>query len=287
MRVFNPQSKKKAILGFFFGFILVFQLVFPSNLIYIRKNDYSSIKLVFSGRGYNELTENNTTVSGDSSYQNITIQAPGLIGNASISGFKSEEGRLRSSLYQPSPFLGLVHKYSSRTIKWWPYWLNSTDFLWISSFEPILLSLRYTVQPLTYGYNTSFVPWNLDINYLLSVPLQAFVSPSENGEWLIHGEHNGMSLQGQFTSRSLNLVYDPNGFLLRMSGSSFFQLENNNSFEHGFIWNRIEFHSIPNSGTEFSLWDFLSLPINVLFGSVVLILISLGFYFRFKKGKKR
>jgi hypothetical protein len=265
---------------------LFFLLISSSNFTNVGKGDPSSITLVFSGRGYDELTENNTTNSGDSSYRNITIQAPDLIGNASISGFKSEEGRLRSSLYQPSPFLDFVLKYSSRTIKWWPYWLNSTDFLWISSFEPILLSLRFTVQPLTYGYNTSFVPWNLDINHLLSVPLQAFVSPSENGEWLIHGEHNGMSLQGQFTSRSLNLVYDPNGFLLRMSGSSFFQLENNNSFEHGFIWNRIEFHSIPNSGTEFSLWDFLSLPINVLFGCVVLILISLGFYFRFRKGRK-
>ncbi|MHA2055499.1 MAG: hypothetical protein ACW99F_18120 [Candidatus Hodarchaeales archaeon] len=35
-----------------------------------------------------------------------------------------------------------------------------------------------------------------------------------------------------------------------------------------------------------SLWDIFFLPSNVLFGGVVLILISLGFYFRFRKGRK-
>ncbi len=264
----------------FLRLILLFQVCFFSPFISIGRGSASSTTLVFSGRGSAEIIEGNETLAEDYYYPNLTITTDSLIGEVTLTGFQSESGIVYGSRFFSSPFF-TYESTTSPVIKWWPYWLNTTvlDFLFINQSFDLHLN-GSVVRLIAFCYNISNPLWEWEFDAFLTQPLPTILTSHDAGGWCIHGDHNGTAGSGQFTSRSLNLLYDSQGWLLRLSTSSYFRLVNN-SYEYVVVWQRIALKEV-----HLSFWDLLLVPANVLFGIIILCVLFLGLIFlRLKRDK--
>ena len=117
---------------------------------------------------------------------------------------------------------------------------------------------------------------------MISLPLSLIITYSESEGWIIIGKHNGTSLDGQFTERKLVLKYNKAGILTLMSGNSFFQ-KGTSSYEYGFTWNTVDFLNQSTTLNQPSFWDSLNIPLNVIFGSIILGSIVISFAVRARK----
>ncbi len=263
--------------------LLIFSNIHYQEITALKKTDnLFSITLILSGQGYYEIIEEVKEV-GDFFFENITLKAEYPGDQALISGFKSEMGKVTDFVYDDTPFFSFQSNKSAN-LEWWPYWVNTTYLYPFStniSFD-ILLD-NSTIQPLTYCYNSLYSQLGCNLTKESSLPLEMVSYQWNGGGWLVYG-YNQTSTEENDFSQSLYLEYTQDGFLSDIFGESFSR-RGSHSCEYNFSWRTIEFIMSPTEIEQLSLWNSLFSHPNILFGSVILGVISVIFIFRERKNQ--